>query len=872
MANWNIAKAQQYGAKLALYPQYPRPTGEVNARAMHLWAHSSMPYEMQPIAFGGCWPHRWAITSAPSGTTLGAELDRNTVGGLTLHTVGPTYQKLQLTGAKSGTLSFAYSSTDQLGTVVNYSYSSVVDDSKFVFVDSSAANDSGSGTIGSPKKYFSSVWNSGNAGKIIVLRAGTHLFAEPGNSGFVNGGPTFPGAVIGYPGETVYLDLSTHIFTDGSADGSCDDFVWRNLILINVRTDLQNTWALAHFRKQNRITFDRVYFRDLHSGTVADNNQSAITFFDPGAQSTHLSLIDCTLDPNCDVGLLIVFNANRVIAERYKADGIDQVPASNGSGLINIKAIADNVCLRGGFARGKFAGAAPGKISNQNVVGTNQEHCWYTYITDGEQAVLWNQQQNGAGGGSMFDYAGNIRTLNENGIVSLHFGGTWATPLIEGVIGYAQAGLILNESYTGWQTSAIANQSIAANEIDTTTGALTGAAVSYRLTKGSELFSTLVSESDTTPDAFSFNTPALAALGATVTSANTTINGINAAAAVSVSGGLVSINGGAFVSSGTITNGQTIAARVTASNSFSTAVTATVNIGGVNAQFIATTIAAPGDTEIDSITFPSSTNCVAGSAQASAVKGITGIDSASPVTAVTNCTYSINGAEPTSADGSVVNNQSIQLFGLASSTPGASVTASITIGGQSFTWVMQTASSQQIQSIQGINMSGDPRLVPIQSLVSSVLSAINAVGSSTVPVPVTSNRKSGNYAYTSLLSPGISSNAGGLIAYSNPFAPSGEFISFMLSKYTTGNISVGPNAYVFLECDLSGGTSYKQVVGSKRLFSDADYGGANQGSMTVNYPDIKSGNYRLAIFFGTTTTPGNAAATGSTGFNVSVSN
>lgn len=245
---------------------------------------------------------------------------------------------------------------------------------------------------------------------------------------------------------------------------------------------------------------------------------------------------------------------------------------------------------------------------------------------------------------------------------------------------------------------------------------ITPAGVVYQFT-----LTTGTGSTDTTPDAFSFNTPPAAALGATVTSSNTTITGINSPAAVSVTGGLVSINGGAFVSSGTITGGQTIAARVTASNSYSTGVTATVNIGGVTANFTATTIADPGpapDTTPDSITFPASTNCVAGSAQASAVRSITGINKATPITAATNCTYSIAGgaalrdfgkffsaeafyynsltggtavASATSANGSAVNNQSIQLFANASNTPGASVNASITIGGQVFTWVITTA-------------------------------------------------------------------------------------------------------------------------------------------------------------------------------------
>lgn len=238
---------------------------------------------------------------------------------------------------------------------------------------------------------------------------------------------------------------------------------------------------------------------------------------------------------------------------------------------------------------------------------------------------------------------------------------------------------------------------------------------------------TVAPTTDTTPNAFGFNTPALAALGATVTSTNTTISGINAAAAVSVTGGLVSINGGAFVSSGTITNGQTIAARVTASNSYSTAVTATVNIGGVSAQFTATTIADPGpppDTTPDSISFPANTNCTPNSAQSSAVRTIAGINTASPITAATNCTYSVAGGAATSANGNISNGQTIQLFAVASGTPGATVNASITIGGQVFTWVITTAqnfqqptasnwrSSKMPKSINNIN-GPDPRVLTV---------------------------------------------------------------------------------------------------------------------------------------------------------------
>lgn len=96
---------------------------------------------------------------------------------------------------------------------------------------------------------------------------------------------------------------------------------------------------------------------------------------------------------------------------------------------------------------------------------------------------------------------------------------------------------------------------------------------------------------DTTPDAFNFVDVTGAALGAVITSANITIAGINTATAVTISGAgaQFSINGGAWGTTGNITNGQTLAVRTTSSASASTAVTATVTVGGTSDTWSVTT-------------------------------------------------------------------------------------------------------------------------------------------------------------------------------------------------------------------------------------------------------------------------------------------
>lgn len=101
--------------------------------------------------------------------------------------------------------------------------------------------------------------------------------------------------------------------------------------------------------------------------------------------------------------------------------------------------------------------------------------------------------------------------------------------------------------------------------------------------------------SDTTPDAFSFTDQSGVALSSTITSAPITVTGIDAAAAITVTGGTYDINGsGTFVSTeGTVINGDTVRARGTSSGSYLTAVNVAVTIGSVSDTFTITTLAEP---------------------------------------------------------------------------------------------------------------------------------------------------------------------------------------------------------------------------------------------------------------------------------------
>lgn len=99
---------------------------------------------------------------------------------------------------------------------------------------------------------------------------------------------------------------------------------------------------------------------------------------------------------------------------------------------------------------------------------------------------------------------------------------------------------------------------------------------------------------DTTPDAFAFTDVTGAARSTLYTSNQITVAGINAAAAISVTGGEYQINGGAWTSSpGTVSNGNTVQVRGTSSSAYSTAVPVSLTIGGVSDTYTITTLADP---------------------------------------------------------------------------------------------------------------------------------------------------------------------------------------------------------------------------------------------------------------------------------------
>jgi hypothetical protein len=103
-----------------------------------------------------------------------------------------------------------------------------------------------------------------------------------------------------------------------------------------------------------------------------------------------------------------------------------------------------------------------------------------------------------------------------------------------------------------------------------------------------------VSTQQANPDAFAFSPASGVSRSAEVTANSITVSGIRGRARISVAGGQYSMDNGVWTSAaGTVSNGQSVRVRATASGSYSTSSTVTLTIGARSGNFVVTTMAEP---------------------------------------------------------------------------------------------------------------------------------------------------------------------------------------------------------------------------------------------------------------------------------------
>ena len=240
---------------------------------------------------------------------------------------------------------------------------------------------------------------------------------------------------------------------------------------------------------------------------------------------------------------------------------------------------------------------------------------------------------------------------------------------------------------------------------------------------------------DTTPDPFSF-TPVLNAPASAVTISNAvTIGGINAPSSITVVGGEYAIDAGPFTTGGgTVTNGQQVRVRTTASPIGGGGVAAMLNIGSVQGVFAVTTAVTGVTTNStpNALAFNSISNAATSQFFTSSPAMISGINVASPISIIGG-QYSINGGPFTSTAGSITNGQSVAVRLLSSSANLTTMSATLNVGGISGTFSVTTAALAGISTPAPFSYSPQTNVAQT-TLIDSVPAAISGIN---VASPVT---------------------------------------------------------------------------------------------------------------------------------------
>ncbi len=207
----------------------------------------------------------------------------------------------------------------------------------------------------------------------------------------------------------------------------------------------------------------------------------------------------------------------------------------------------------------------------------------------------------------------------------------------------------------------------------------------------------IVAPPDTTPTAFAFTDQANVAPSTLVTSAAVTITGIDAASAISVSGGAYSVGCTAsyVTTAANVNPGQQVCVRHTSAVTGSTTTDTTLTVGGVSDAFSSTTSATvPSDTTPNAFTFTDQINVAPSTPVTSAAVTITGIDAPSAIS-VSGGAYSIGCTTAYATTAATVSaGQQVCVRHTSAANSGTTTNTLLTVGGVSDTFTSTTAVPQ----------------------------------------------------------------------------------------------------------------------------------------------------------------------------------
>jgi hypothetical protein len=352
-----------------LYAVYPRPDAETSTYARHRKAYydgtNPIQYEVKlGVQFGG-WPYWYELIDGPSGMTVGELYGDADYGCVRWTPSGDV---------TNDTVTVRVHDQDGNSLDVTWTVSTSSSTADFMFVSPTGNDTTGTGSISAPFLTLSKLFGATEGtttypNRIVYMRAGTYAAYTQGSYGFRMYQGRTPTALIGYPGESVEIDMGTagSICTINFSTGAHDLF-FKNITFIDHPTST-NYYAIRGGELQHRITFDDLHFPDAYRGSAADNNSSSIYFNSSGSgYRNHIFLTDCS-ETNRGVtggggnswGLTCQFTTNRVLVQYCTDTGNTQQRGCY------MKASNANVELRELFH--KFSSGGPVILTGLQVDG-----------------------------------------------------------------------------------------------------------------------------------------------------------------------------------------------------------------------------------------------------------------------------------------------------------------------------------------------------------------------------------------------------------------------------------------------------------------------------------------------------------------------
>jgi acetyl esterase/lipase/uncharacterized protein (DUF1330 family) len=233
-------------------------------------------------------------------------------------------------------------------------------------------------------------------------------------------------------------------------------------------------------------------------------------------------------------------------------------------------------------------------------------------------------------------------------------------------------------AYTAAPGKVAAGQRVRVRQTASTSFEATTSAV-LRIDSVEAPYAVTTRAADTTPEPFSFIAREEVAPDTLIDSTPIRVDGIDAPAAILVSDGAYSIDGGEFRDiPGQVSAGSLVAVRVKSSALPAQPSTARLSIGGVSADFVVTT--ATADTTPDLFAFEPAEKAPLGQAVNSNAVRLSGFDAETAIDIVGGF-YSINGGPFTALPGRVSPNARVTVQVLSSFTFGESRSATLSVGG-----------------------------------------------------------------------------------------------------------------------------------------------------------------------------------------------